>query len=399
MGCPFQKKGNFFQVLYRKVCSLVGYGHIVRSGSSAMLFAVMDNTVDAIVSIGEDSCILNFNKAAEQMFGYTLLEVLGQNVNMLMPLPYREHHDEYIRHYLDTGKRKIIGIGREIVAQRKNAEIFPIRLAVSEVFVENKKIFTGIVRDLSVERSLTLEKERMQEEMKVKTQFLTSMSHELRTPLHAIMGFTECLIKEMDGPLLEEQRKSLQHIYSAGEHLLGLINGLLMLSRLAKDREVALRSECAVGEILLSCLATLSPLACKKNLQIKTNILSGSCVLLANPEGLRQIFFNLIGNAIKYSDQGTITITLQKSPEMVSVSIADMGIGIDQADLSKIFFPLGRPFKDAKRQQEQGGLGLAITKALIEELDGTITVSSKKGVGSIFVVCFPVNKKEKKNDY
>ena len=168
------------------------------------LRAVVDNVIDGIITIGERGLIESFNPAAERIFGYTAQEVIGRNVSVLMPEPYRSQHDSYVANYCRTGVAKIIGIGREVLGLRKDGSVFPMDLAVSEFRFEGRRAFVGIVRDISERRkaeSLRLENARLYAEVKDadrrKDEFLAMLAHELRNPLAPIRSGLDLL--EMEG--------------------------------------------------------------------------------------------------------------------------------------------------------------------------------------------------------
>jgi PAS domain S-box-containing protein len=329
------------------------------------------------------------------MFGYHKDEIIGKNVNVLMPEPYHSEHDGYVLNYLHTGEKKIIGIGREVVAQRKDGSTFPIDLAVSEVIVDNERLFTGIIRDVTSKKEaekIKLENLRIEAEMKAKNDIITIISHELRTPLHAIMGFTECLINGIDGPLNETQLASLKHSYHSSQHLLQLVNGLLELSKIASQQIAAKKELCDLAENLSLCLETVKPLAKQKNLLLETSFPAKPVYVEATNKHLQEIFLNLLSNAVKFTDQGKIICRLELKDGWAKVEIEDNGIGISPQDLNRIFIPFARFSVKTSTDSEDRpglGLGLAITKQLLELYKGTINVASTFGKGSIFTVYLP----------
>lgn len=405
MTCPFRKSPisslwktiknrfyKFFSSLFHKDDS-TGIGSIVRM-TAANLQAILDTSVDSIITINDECSIKAVNKTAEHMFGHRKEEIIGQNVKILMPEPYYSEHDSYVLNYLRTGVKKIIGKGREVVAKRKDGSTFPIDLAVSEVIVDNQRLFTGIVRDVSQRKeaeAIKMENLRIEAEMKAKNAFITMISHELRTPLHAIMGFTECLINEIDGPLNEMQRISLQHSYQASQHLLQLVNGVLELSKIASLQVTTMTEKCNLVSIFDICLEIMKPLAIQKNIQLMTNISSSQVFIKANPQHIQQILLNLLSNAIKFTDSGKIVVSIYDNSKNVIIRVEDTGIGIEPHDLPRIFIPFARSsFADIKSTSAYPGLGLglAITKQLVEFYKGSIDVTSTREKGTTFTIQF-----------
>ena len=173
------------------------------------LQAVLNTVVDGIITINDKGIIQAFNPAAENIFGYNTDEVIGKNVRMLMPSSYSKHHNQYIQNYLKTGQAQVIGIGREVAAQKKDGSIFPMELGISEFSVSNKRMFVGIIRDISerkqFEEKIKREKEIAEKANAYKSQFLFNMSHELRTPLHSTLGLVESILEKIDTMQKEKQ--------------------------------------------------------------------------------------------------------------------------------------------------------------------------------------------------
>ncbi|MEI8300823.1 MAG: PAS domain-containing sensor histidine kinase, partial [Chlamydiota bacterium] len=316
------------------------------------------------------------------------------NINILQPEPFHAEHDTYIKNYLKTGIKTLLDTRRETIAIKKTGEPFPIDLFVTEMFIKNQRFFLGIIRDVSERRDslLAMEKNlRTELELKSKDDFLTMMSHELRTPLHSIMGFTQYLLEELDGPINDLQRGSLNQISISGQHLLGLINGLLELSKIQAHQESVKTEICNLAAILETAIDSLTPLAQQKNLLIKKTITYGHCNIKANNPQIYQIFLNLLSNAIKFTDHGYIMVCLSFDQLKAKITIQDTGIGIDQSQLAKIFIPFEYIFSNLDPKGTSTGLGLAITRKLIEIYNGKLTVTSKKSEGSTLTIELPLS--------
>lgn len=369
--------------------------------SAAKLQAILDSAVNAIITINEEGIVEFFNKAAEEIFGYNKEEIAGKSINALIPGLYFHKLDEYL---YKAGDKTIAGLEREVVAKTKDGASFPLDLTVSEAVVDNQRFFTAIIRDASTKRAciaLQLENTRIETEIKTKNECIAMISHELKKPLHAIMGYIECLINELDGPLNKMQKEALQKSYNASLHLLQLVNGVLELSKHAYDVSCVEKpaiEDCNIEEILNACIDLIRPLAIKKNIDLEKKLPGKKVTIKGNSTHLQQIVLNLLRNALQFTEKGKIICTLFHSPQGIAISIEDTGIGIEPQYMQRIFTPFVRLFNVEKKIAEIGyqefdqsfGLGLAITKQLVELYDGRIEVSSIKGSGSVFTVHLPI---------
>jgi signal transduction histidine kinase len=216
------------------------------------------------------------------------------------------------------------------------------------------------------------------------------MSHELRTPMNSIIGFTGMLLKQLPGPLNEEQNKQLTIVKNSSVHLLGLINDILDISKIEADK---LELSLAPFNYLLTIENTiefLSPQVNKKELQIKIEFSETKIVLNSDERRVEQVLMNLLSNAIKFSNKGTIFVKVAVQNNFITTQIIDQGIGISKEDQIKLFNPFTQLNTGLSRSYEGTGLGLAICKSLIEKLGGTIQISSKKGEGSNFTFKLPL---------
>jgi PAS domain S-box-containing protein len=352
----------------------------------ALLNAVVNTAVDAIITIDEIGTIRSANRSVEGMFGYTPEELIGKNVRMLMPSPYQESHDSYLRSYQETGVRKIIGIGRQAEGLRKDGSVFPIDLAVSETPTEDGLIFTGIIRDIS-DRIRTLElqiaKEASDKANAAKSEFLSRMSHELRTPLNAVLGFAQVLDLRYEDARIQEVSQS---IIKAGEHLLNLINEVLDLSRIEAGQLSMSLEPAPVVSIIEQAIELVRPLAEQRGVHCEMQAVDCRDVLVTcDRQRLLQVFINLLSNAIKYNrTEGRVEIRCEPAtPPLLSVSFTDTGIGIGKEFIEKLFQPFER-FSDPA--VEGTGLGLVLSKRFVELMGGTLQLDRSGPDGSRFVV-------------
>lgn len=359
------------------------------------LTVILESAVDAIVTIDKDSQILSFNKAAEKIFSYQASEIIGENIKILMPEPYRSDHDAYVKRFIETKKSDVLGNMREVLAQKKDGAVFPITVAVSAFIWEEEYIFTGIIRDITeekeMENSLILAKEEAEKASKAKSEFLSSMSHELRTPLNAILGFSELLQTSKTNPLVGEQLDEVNYIHSSGKHLLALINEVLELSAI-ENRRVKLTIEpIKISKVVEDSLSLMHSVENKTNSVI--NVISDTDLFVhADYTKLKQILVNLISNAIKYNrEQGTITISWEVTKtNQGKISVKDTGIGIAKNKQDAVFDAFNR-LGHENSTIDGTGIGLLVTKELVELMDGSINFESKEGEGSNFWVELPLS--------
>jgi len=357
------------------------------------LRAVIETVVDGIVTIDRSGLMHTFNPAAERLFGYRAAEVIGRNVNMLMPEPYRGEHDGYLSHYLGTGERRVIGIGREVTGQRQDGSIFPMYLAVSEMQLNGERHFTGIVRDISaqkhIEQALLLAVERAEAADRLKSTFLATMSHELRTPLNSIIGFTGILLQGLAGPLNPEQDKQLGMVQTSARHLLALINDVLDISKIEAGE---LQVDCRPFDLhaaLTRVAGIMRPLAQAKGLDLRLELPPMLQPLHGDQRRVEQIVLNLLSNAVKFSEHGEVVLTAVPEAACVCMHIGDTGIGIKPEDMHALFLPFRQIDTGLARHHEGTGLGLAICRRLADLMGGEIRAQSEWGKGSTFTFMLP----------
>lgn len=258
------------------------------------------------------------------------------------------------------------------------------------------EIYRNKLEDLVELRTLELEKEKEKAQSAdlMKSAFLATMSHELRTPMNSIIGFTGILLKQLAGPLNDEQKKQLTMVKSSGESLLSLINDILDVSKIEAGKLNVAYSAFKYLEILEKTIAFLTPQAVKKGLKIKTEISNFDIVIESDERRVEQILLNLISNAIKFSNKGIISIKVKLEGNFVITKIIDQGIGIEAKHIKTLFEPFVQLEAGLSRRHEGTGLGLSISKSLVEKLGGEILVKSQLGEGSTFTFKLPLKSKK-----
>lgn len=370
--------------------------HLTDKERSDYFLAVLKSVVEGIIVIDIKGCIQGCNRVIKDVFGYSPEEIRGKNVRMLMPEPYRSAHDSYLNHYLETGQKKIIGMGREVTGQHKNGHTFAMHLAVSEVKDGLHHHFIGIVRDISnrkmIESQLLKAKSDAQAASEAKSGFLANMSHELRTPMNAIIGFAGILGEGMAGELNDEQKKQVAIIQSSGEHLLELINNILDISKIEAGKMQLELEACSLTRLIDEAMDIVSPLAESKGLKLGKQIQCASDELLQDAGKLKQVLLNLLSNAVKFTPAGTVEVHVHQEKNVLSIQVIDSGMGIAAQHHGTVFDAFEQV--GAKTGTGTGtGLGLSLCRKILALMGGDISVKSELGKGSVFSFTVPARLK------
>lgn len=359
------------------------------------LQAVVSSVLDGLIAIDTTGRMTLFNAAAERIFGYTAQEVMGRNVNMLMPEPFRSQHDQYLQHYLQTGVRRIIGIGREVSGLRKDGSVFPMNLSLTELRSGNDLGFIGLVRDIAeakqAQETLRQALKQAEHASLLKSQFLATMSHEIRTPLTTILGTQELLFDTS----LDDAQKSYLHLANdAGNTLLMLINDILDLSKVEAGKLELENHVFAPVSLIHEVVQLISVKAQEKKLALHSEIVPQVAPLIYGDSWrLRQVLLNLLANAVKFTQEGEIILrltTAQTDPDkgLLFFEVIDTGIGIDEEIQKRLFQPFIQADPSDTRKYGGSGLGLAISKRLVELWGGQIGLESQVGKGCRFWFSF-----------
>lgn len=356
--------------------------------------SAINHVVDGIITIDEQGNIETFNPAAERLFGFQVQEIVGQNVKMLMPQPYRGEHDGYIANYLKSGQAQIIGIGREVVGQRKDTSTFPMDLAVSEFRVQGRRYFTGIVRDISErkrnEENLRQIAAQLSEANRRKTAFLATLAHELRNPLAPIRAGLEAMKLAKDDPeVLMSVRDTMER---QTKQLITLVDDLLDISRITRGKLQMRKCRVRLDNIVQSAVEASQPFVDEAGQTLTVAMTEPPVYVEADPHRLAQVLSNLLNNAVKYTPEGgRIWLTVEQHECEVLISVKDSGVGIPD-EMRDCIFDL---FAQIDRPLEKGytglGIGLTLVKSLVEMHEGSIHVHSDgPNQGSEFQVRLPI---------
>ncbi len=343
--------------------------------------AIVDTIVDGILTIDEIGTIESVNPAALKIFGYREDEVVGQNVRLLMPQPYRREHDGYLKRYRDTGEARIIGKGREVLGLRKDGSTFPLDLGVSGMEVNQSRMFTGIVRDITEQKRAET----------MKNEFVSTVSHELRTPLTSIKGSLGLIRSGVAGDFPENLTSMLDIAYNNSERLVLLINDILDMEKIEAGKMDFRRDNVELSALVRQAVADNLGFAETHDVTFRVVEDVPEAKVIADSGRLMQVMANLLSNAAKFSDPGSeIDISLSQIGEAYRVSVTDRGAGIPDEYKDHIFEKFSQGDSSDTRQKGGTGLGLSICKAIIESHDGTMDFDSTLGHGSTFYFDIPV---------
>lgn len=342
--------------------------------SEARLRSIVESAVDGIIVIDSRGIVQSLNPGAERLFGYRADEVLGRNVSMLMPSPDREEHDKYIARYLDTGKPRIIGIGREVLARRKDGSTFPVHLSVGEMSVDGVRSFTGILHDLS--DRVKLEQQIAEQKALARLgEMAAVVAHEVRNPIAGIRGALQVITSRM--PTEQRDRAVLLDIITRLDALNRIVQDMLLFARprALKKEPIALSS--LIGETA-GMIRRDPGLAA---LEIKVD---GSAAIVGDPEMLQIVFQNILMNAAQaVAGHGRIDVTISEDGTHCHIAFADRGPGMPQEVREKAF----DAFFTTKSRGT--GLGLPIARRVIEAHGGTISIDVPPTGGTTISIRLP----------
>jgi two-component system, LuxR family, sensor kinase FixL len=367
---------------------------------AAHLKSILDSIPDAMVVIDDRGIMRSFSAAAERLFGHSAADALGNNVKMLMPQPYRGDHDGYLGLYLRTGERRIIGIGRVVVGQRKDGSTFPMELAVGEMSVHNQRFFTGFIRDLTERQQTEARLQELQSEL-VHISRLTAMgemasalAHELNQPLSAIANYVKGSRRLLDSrddgsftPLRDAMDKAGEQALRAGQIIRRLRD---FVARGESERRVE-----NVRKLIEEASALALVGAKDTGVRVRFDFAPGADLVLADKVQIQQVLLNLMRNAIEAMENAAvrdlIIATALADGHMIEIRVSDTGSGIAPDVAGQLF----QPFVTTKRQGM--GVGLSISRTIVEAHGGTIAARANPGGGTTFALTLPAVAEEERD--
>ncbi len=368
--------------------------------SEARLASVFDTAVDGIIVINDRGLVLAYNKACERLFGYEAADLLGRNVNKIMPREYAQAHDHYVQNYIDTGEKKIIGIGREVQAQHKDGTVFPIELSVGEAESSYGRQFIGILRDLRSRKQIEDRLAKTQAQLLHMTrlsaldQMGAAIAHELNQPLTAVLLYLQSVSRKaksdasIDPLVLSVIEKAVREAERAGE--------IIQRMRQLVEKKAPERQTVDVAELVRSCLEMAQLSSGEKQTFLSATIEPDLPPLQADPVQIRQILINLLRNAreavIDQPDK-KVSLSVIMNAESLEFRVTDNGPGVPAELIDGLF----RAFTGAKHKGV--GLGLAISRSIAQNHGGDLKLeSTPDGCGASFLLTLPVHPREESLD-
>ena len=361
---------------------------------------ILETSAEGIIVTDAQGRIETFNRAAQRIFGYSTEEVIGENVNMLV---FRDDQDAGTNgqaSYEEAGRWQITGNGHEVTGRHKSGETFPLSLSLSSFDLGGEKKYAGFLQDITrckqYEQTLHEAKLSAEAANKAKSAFLANMSHEIRTPLTGIIGFASLLARQVSG----KHRKYARLIESSGVRLKETLNSVLDLAKLEAKRVEVLLGLLQVSTEAQEVVQFFQTQAQNKGLSLTFHVEPGAedaCARL-DRGAFSSILHNLIGNAIKFTEEGGVIVSVEADVRQVRIHVEDSGVGIDPSFMPHLFDVFRQESTGLSRSHEGSGLGLSITQRLVQLMDGTISVESEKGEGSTFTVSFPLATAEARPD-
>lgn len=360
----------------------------------ARLASVLDTAVSGIIVIDDQGKMLVYNKACEAMFGYTAMEAIGQSVNMLMAPRDRQAHDRYVGQYLQTGEKKIIGIGRAVEGRHKDGTIFPLDLAVGDAATPGGRQFIGILRDLRPQRAAEQRLKELQDQLihlarvSALDEMGAALAHELNQPLTALMLYMQAGERALDKvPPPDTDLATVREILGKATREAERAGEIVSRMRRFVEKRDARRKPVSLARIVSEAIEFAAIGRISNGVRWRQDIDAGGCEIIADPVQIQQIIVNLVRNALEAMEgleDRRISTRLYQEGDMIVYSIRDTGAGIEPKILPDLF----RAFATSK--QTGMGLGLAISRSIAQNHGGDLTVDAGgDGVGACFTLSLP----------
>lgn len=360
-------------------------------GRIQLLGRILDESLNEIYMFDAESLrFVQVNRGGRQNLGYSMDEMREMTPLDLKPEFSQESFVTLVEP-LRTGDEPAVRF--ETVHRRKDGSTYPVEVNLQLSHGGERPLFVAVILDISRRREAEEERERLIRELehanRIKAEFVSTMSHELRTPLNAVLGYAQLLEDGIPVSVPEEARSHVRRIHLSGRHLLQLIDEILTFSKLEAGRESANPSPIQLPELVEEVQAVLRPLADEKAIRFDVTVGEATEPFVSDPKKLRQILLNLAGNAVKFTDEGAVELTVRPEGDAVVFEVSDTGPGMSAEERGMAFEPFWQADQSSTREVGGTGLGLAITQRFVDILGGSLRLESDTGKGTTFTVVLP----------